>query len=219
MQGGGVPISHAVLALLTDGASHGYELKQRFESAIGPQWGDLNIGHLYQVLERLERDGLVARDRVPQADRPDKFAYALTPAGAEELRVWAATPHVRANGYRDELFLKLLGAARLGSEALTTLVAAQRTASLAELSGLVRLRAAHAADPLVSLLVEAAVRHTEADIKVLDVAEERLSPGLPAVAAVTVVTDATTIEAALQPASYGHAAVQAAAHDVPDTSR
>jgi hypothetical protein len=29
-----------------------YELKQSFQEAIGPQWGELSIGHLYQVLDR-----------------------------------------------------------------------------------------------------------------------------------------------------------------------
>jgi DNA-binding PadR family transcriptional regulator len=59
-------IHHAVLGLLADGPSYGYELKANFERAIGPQWGELNIGHLYQVLERLERDGLVLWKDVPQ---------------------------------------------------------------------------------------------------------------------------------------------------------
>ena len=59
-----MPINHAVLALLRDGPSHGYELKAAFEAAIGPQWGALNIGHLYQVLDRLSRDGLVTSTRV-----------------------------------------------------------------------------------------------------------------------------------------------------------
>ena len=31
-----MPIQHAVLSLLDDGPTHGYELKQRFEAAIGP---------------------------------------------------------------------------------------------------------------------------------------------------------------------------------------
>src|SRR5659263_63636 len=42
-----VPVHHAVLALLAAGPSHGYELKQQFEDAVGPQWGSPNIGHLY----------------------------------------------------------------------------------------------------------------------------------------------------------------------------
>ena len=62
-----MPIQHAVLALLAEGESYGYELKGDFEASIGPQWGGLNIGHLYQVLDRLVRDGLVTKREVRSA--------------------------------------------------------------------------------------------------------------------------------------------------------
>jgi DNA-binding PadR family transcriptional regulator len=170
-----MPLHHAVLALLADGPSHGYELKGRFEEAIGPQWGGLNIGHLYQILDRLVRDGYVTRAHVTQSDRPDKTHYTLAPAGREELVGWATSPWVRTSGFRDELFLKLFGAARLGPEALATLVAAQRQTYLAELGGLTRLRREHAGDPMVALLIDAAVAHTKADLEIVDSAESRLA--------------------------------------------
>ena len=71
-----MPIQRAVLALLTSGKSHGYELRAQFEDAIGPQWGELSISHLYQVLDRLVRGGLVAKTCVRQSDRPDRVVYA-----------------------------------------------------------------------------------------------------------------------------------------------
>ncbi|WP_433415162.1 PadR family transcriptional regulator [Microtetraspora malaysiensis] len=170
-----MPLSHAVLTLLADGPSHGYELKTRFEAAVGPQWGGLNIGHLYQILDRLVRDGHVVRDHIAQSDRPDKTIYQLTPGGAEELQTWATTPWVRTSGFRDELFLKLLGASRLGPEKLAAFVSAQRQAHLADLGALTRQRRAHAGDPLVALLIDAAAAHIKADLQVIDSAEERLA--------------------------------------------
>lgn len=170
-----MPLHHAVLALLVDGPSHGYELKSRFEDAVGPQWGGLNIGHLYQILDRLVRDGYVTRSHVAQSDRPDKTHYTLAPSGHEELLGWATSPWVRTSGYRDELFLKLFGAARLGPQALTVLVEAQRQTYLAELGGLTRLRREHAGDPMVALLIDAAVAHTKADLQIVDSAESRLA--------------------------------------------
>src|SRR5919202_807812 len=111
-----MPIQHAVLALLAEGPGHGYELKAQFEESVGPQWGDLNIGHLYQVLDRLVRDGLVTRQSVRQEDRPDKVVYQLTEQGRGELERWLSSPLVRQGGYRDDFFLKLLAASRLGGE-------------------------------------------------------------------------------------------------------
>lgn len=170
-----MPIHHAVLALLSDGPSYGYEIKALFEEAIGPQWGGLNIGHLYQILDRLERDGNLSRSHVSQSSRPDRTLYTLTPVGEKELRDWAGEPCSRA-GYRDELFLKLLAASRLGGDALARLVKAQRGACLADIAALTRLRSEHSGEPLVALLIDAAIAHTKADLQVVDSATERLAP-------------------------------------------
>ncbi|MDQ3821884.1 MAG: PadR family transcriptional regulator [Actinomycetota bacterium] len=166
-----MPIQHAVLALLADRPSHGYELKGSFEESVGPQWGELNIGHLYQVLDRLVRDGLVTKRTVSQSDRPDKTVYRLTPAGRAELDDWLATPFVRPGGYRDDFFLKLFAASRLGGEALAAVCRVQREAYLGELSTLGALRARHGDEPLVRLLIEAAVLHTEANLRIVELAE------------------------------------------------
>jgi DNA-binding PadR family transcriptional regulator len=181
-----VPIHHAVLALLAEGTSYGYELKSRFEESVGPQWGELNIGHLYQVLDRLERDRLVTKRVVPQQDRPDRVVYRLTRAGREELEGWLETPFVR-RAYRDDLFLKLFAAARLGGEQLETFLRVQREAFLTELAALGKLRRLHREEPLISLLIEAATLHTKADLRLVDRAEA----AMPALASIDVLkTDA-----------------------------
>lgn len=165
-----MPIHHAVLALLGKGSSYGYELKARFEESVGPQWGELNIGHLYQVLDRLERDRLVTKRVVPQANRPDRVVYRLTKSGRDELERWLDTPFVR-RAYRDDLFLKLLAASRLGQPQLGAFLRLQREALLGELSALGELRRRHREEPLVSLLIEAAVLHTKADLRVVELAD------------------------------------------------
>jgi len=166
-----MPIQHAVLALLTEGPSYGYELRSSFEEAIGPQWGELNIGHVYQVLDRLVRDGMVTKKRVDQETRPDKNVYRITKAGQRELEQWLAEPHV-PRGYRDEFFLKLFAAARVGSQELASVIANQRTAYQQELAGLTRLQDDYGGDPLVRLLISAAIVHTEASIGITQMAEQ-----------------------------------------------
>lgn len=170
-----MPLQHALLALLAGGASHGYELKARFEQAVGPQWGEFNIGHVYQVLERLEREGFVKQRVVRQDDRPDKTVYRLTSAGREELERWLQAPFVREGGYRDDFFLKLFAGAQLGPEALASVVRVQRQAYLQELSSLGQLSARYRDDALVHLLIEAAVRHTEANLAIVGQAERAAS--------------------------------------------
>ncbi len=187
-------IHHAVLGLLADGPSYGYELKANFERAIGPQWGELNIGHLYQVLERLERDGLVTRKDIPQERRPDKRMYRLTKDGRAELNRWLDEPSSRLGGYRDDVFLKLFVASRLGEQPLRAVLTAQRADYLAELASLGDLRSRHRSDPLVTLLLEAATFDIEAKLRVVERAESGIEALVAQAADETADTDASKTE-------------------------
>ncbi|WP_327646516.1 PadR family transcriptional regulator [Micromonospora zamorensis] len=167
-------IQHAVLALLAGGPSHGYQLKGSFEAAVGPQWGPLNIGHLYQILDRLSRDELVVAERQPQPIKPDRVVYEITQAGRAELARWLAEPSPRSGGFRDDFFLKVTAAARSGSAATVRAVLSnQRGHLLRELRNLDGLRRA-AEDPVVGLLLTAASRHVTADLSFVDDAESVL---------------------------------------------
>jgi len=174
-----MPLQHAVLSLLADGPSYGYDLKTSFERAVGPQWG-LNIGHLYQVLDRLRRDGLAIAEVVPQLHRPDRTVYRITDAGRVQLATWLAAPSARSRGYRDDFFLKLVAAARQDRAALNDVIGAQRQWHLQELRSLAEARRSANNDVVTGLLVEAASMHTEADLRLLDLAEERMEELLKA---------------------------------------
>lgn len=169
-----MPIHHAVLGLLAQGPSYGYELKGSFEEAIGAPWGALNIGHLYQVLDRLVRDGLATGRPVRQRDRPDKIVYKLTDAGRAELENWLAAPVEPKGGYRDDFFLKLFVASRLGADHLLRSIHLQRESYLGELRALEELKNRYRSDELVSLLIEAAALHTKANLRLVELAEERV---------------------------------------------
>jgi DNA-binding PadR family transcriptional regulator len=166
-------IHHAVLGLLVPGPSYGYQLKASFEEAIGPQWGSLNIGHLYQVLDRLVRDGLVTRRTMPRSTGPDRVVYRLTPKGRDELQRWLGEASVREAGYRDDFFLKLFVASRTGEDELREVVRLQRETYLQELADLGSLRKSRGDDPLVRLLIEAAILRTTASLRVAELAGNR----------------------------------------------
>jgi DNA-binding PadR family transcriptional regulator len=175
-----MPLHHAVLALLADKPAHGYELKSSFEQAIGDQWGGLNIGHLYQILDRLARDGLIESERYPQPVKPDRLVHHLTPAGRAELDRWLREPSGRLRGYRDDFFLKLMAAVQVGdASTVAGVLRRQRAHLLGELRSLTEARA-HAPSAVVELLITAAELHIRADLGVLDAAEQRLLPELAA---------------------------------------
>jgi DNA-binding PadR family transcriptional regulator len=175
-----MPLHHAVLALLASKPAHGYELKGSFEQAVGEQWGGLNIGHLYQILDRLSRDGLIESERQPQQVKPDRVVHHLTAAGRLELERWLSDPSPRQRGYRDDFFLKLMAAVQTGEQqALDGVLRRQRTHLLRELRTLAAARAQAPTD-VVALLITAAELHARADLGVVDAAEQSLQPAIAA---------------------------------------
>ena len=161
-----MPLHHAVLALLADKPAHGYELKSSFEQAVGDQWGGLNIGHLYQILDRLSRDQLIESERQPQPVKPDRVVHHLTPAGRAELDRWLSEPSARLRGYRDDFFLKLMAAVQAGDpETLDGVLRRQRAHLLRELHSLAEARR-QARPAVVELLITAAESHIRADLGV-----------------------------------------------------
>jgi DNA-binding PadR family transcriptional regulator len=173
-----MPLHHAVLALLSAKPAHGYELKTSFEQAVGNQWGGLNIGHVYQILDRLSRDGLIESERQPQQVKPDRVIHRLTPAGRAELDRWLTEPAIPARGYRDDFFLKIMAAVRsAGPATLPAVLSRQRTHLLRQLHALAGARATTPATAVESLLITAAELHIRADLGVVDAAEKTLTTG------------------------------------------
>lgn len=159
-----------LLALLAGGPAHGYELKQALEQRFGSVLPPVNAGQIYTTLARLERDGLVGDDAVAQNGRPNKRVYSLTAAGHVELTGWVAdaTPAARL---KDDFFMKLVLAKAAGIADPGELIARQRSAYLQALRDLDDIATD---DEVSALLVEGAALHLEADLKWLDLCEQRL---------------------------------------------
>jgi DNA-binding PadR family transcriptional regulator len=174
---------NTLLALLAEGSGHGYELKHAIEQTFGDAMPQINIGQIYTTLGRLERDGLVASAYVAQAGRPDKRVYELTDAGRDEVRRWLEAP-VNEPRLKDEFFTKLVLARLPGVAALNggtdarALIARQRhdyLQSLRDLNGLLLGQLRDGIDQTSAvLLIEGAILHLEADLKWLDLCEQRL---------------------------------------------
>src|SRR6266487_4177963 len=116
-------VRHALLALLSEGAKYGLQLREEFESGTGEVW-PLNVGQVYTTLQRLERDGLVESDDTTEVG-PQK-GFRITAAGAEELAGWLRTPPDLSSPPRDELVMKVLVAARVPGTDVYEVIQAHR---------------------------------------------------------------------------------------------
>jgi len=73
-----------VLGVLQAGPAHGYELVKRVKSLSD---GVLSVGEakLYPCLHKLEEQGLVSAEWIPQDGKPARKVYALTAKGSGAL--------------------------------------------------------------------------------------------------------------------------------------
>ncbi|MFG2167694.1 PadR family transcriptional regulator [Micromonospora chersina] len=75
----------AILGFLGEEPLHGYELKSRITRLAGYA-RPVSDGSLYPAINRLERAGLVSRQREPGAAAAPRHTLSLTAEGREELR-------------------------------------------------------------------------------------------------------------------------------------
>jgi len=78
----------ALLLLLRERATHGYELLEALPALTGE--ARVDMGNLYRVLRALEEDGLVSSRWEAGEPGPAKRIYELTTAGRHLLDEWAA---------------------------------------------------------------------------------------------------------------------------------
>ena len=107
-----MPVKHGLLALLAQRDLTGYELKTRFERALGDFW-QLNSGQVYSTLERLRRTAPGdAHEPSPRRDATQRRPGALPspsewPDATGSSDGWRRPPG-RLRPIRDPLFVKLI---------------------------------------------------------------------------------------------------------------
>lgn len=161
-------VRHCLLAILEQGPCYGYQLRTEFNRRTGSLW-PLNVGQVYNTLERLERDGLVAR---AGADEQGHVFYRITDDGRADVRAWLDSPVVRVPA-RDELTVKLAMIATLPGVDLADAMATQRSAAEHRLRLLrsAQRRVEDASDSIEVagiLAFDAQVFHAEAEVRWLE---------------------------------------------------
>src|SRR5262245_66651297 len=76
----------ALLLLLAERPTHGYELLERLPELLGRDRVD--VGNLYRFLRALEEEGIVSSEWSADLPGPAKRTYALTDEGRVLLAAW-----------------------------------------------------------------------------------------------------------------------------------
>ena len=111
-------LQYALLGLLNHGDMSGYDLKKMFDDSISNFWY-ASVSQIYRELNTLEDKGYLTSVTLPQADRPDKRVYSVTPEGRFAFKEWITHfPEVFSKEKRDEFSLRLFFGSNLSHEEL-----------------------------------------------------------------------------------------------------
>ncbi|TFD68656.1 PadR family transcriptional regulator [Cryobacterium gelidum] len=169
-------VRQSLLAILNQGPCYGYQLRAEFDRRTGSTW-PLNVGQIYNTLDRLERDGLVQKADI---DADGQNYVEITTAGSAEVADWLGSPVLRTMATRDELAIKLAIAVTLPGVDIAQVIQVQRTATMRTLQELMRTKNA-TADPESSeqlawlLVIDSLIFAAEAEARWLDHSENRLA--------------------------------------------
>ena len=100
-------LKYALLGLLAESPKYGYEIKQKFEGALGNVWS-VSYGQLYPTLRRLSELEWVTKKSMPGKKAAEKNIYSITAKGLERLDEWLLKPLRTSYKVKDEFTLKFL---------------------------------------------------------------------------------------------------------------
>lgn len=98
-------LAYAILAVLTDQESSGYDLAKYFEASVGYFWAATHQ-QIYRELSQLEAKGWIKSQTIEQEDRPNKKLFAPTPLGLSKMVEWMVQPTKRSK-HKEEILVKL----------------------------------------------------------------------------------------------------------------
>lgn len=120
---------YILLGILNLEPRHGYEVYKEMArlEGIGLVW-QVKQSQIYSLLDKLEKQGLIAATLIPGVTRPDRKQYRLTDAGGKRLRDWMESPVEHTRDMRQDFLGRLYFARLSGREATVALLERQRAA-------------------------------------------------------------------------------------------
>lgn len=84
-------LKHAILGLLSKWDATGYDIKKEFDDFMSIFWHS-HLSQIYPELNKIEAEGLITSELVPQEGKPHKKVYSITDGGIEEITDWVGSP-------------------------------------------------------------------------------------------------------------------------------
>jgi DNA-binding PadR family transcriptional regulator len=152
--------------------THGHEIMRTLYASRSDLWVDISRKHVYYVLRKLERDGLVTAEESREGNLPARKIYTATEAGRGALSAMLrADALVRSVSHSDfDVVLGMLGYSDALSDSEKNAVLERRAAFLTETIASARAAAEESASgpgaaPIQRVVLGKVVRLAEAELE------------------------------------------------------
>lgn len=161
-------LRHTLLAFLSRQPLSGYELAKEFAEGLGRCFWKASQQQIYAELARMEQQGQITYEAIPQPGRLDKKIYSVTPQGLEHLITWLAQP-CEPTVIREDLGVMGLAGHLVDPEVVIREIERRRQVHVEGVQQMQRLdeRFTQATDPLepkdlyMHLIIRRAIRYQE----------------------------------------------------------
>jgi DNA-binding PadR family transcriptional regulator len=166
-------VRDALLVLLARGPAHGYQLKLDYERLT--RGAAVNVGQIYQTLDRLERDGLA--ERADDRDDGRRIVYRATQSGRKHARELVFDADEQPAPVPSSIAVKVLLAMEMPGVDPVRVIDAHRMALIERVRAI--RRQARGRDDQISarLGIEASLAMAEAELRWLDLCDAELQRG------------------------------------------
>jgi PadR family transcriptional regulator AphA len=159
----------AVLGLLAESPKYGYEIKRRFEGALGNVWS-VSYGQLYPTLHRLSELGFVTKKTEPGKKAADKNIYSITDKGRKKIDEWLLKPLRNTYRVKDEFTLRFLFFSKLSPVQVRDYLRVQREKTVVQRESYERTLASLGDEMgyFLQAIIRKGIIHLEAETRWID---------------------------------------------------
>lgn len=114
--------NYLIYGCLVEAPSHGYEIYQRISSDLNYVWS-ISQSQLYALLKRLENQGMIIGEVVPQKGRPNRKRFSISTDAKNDYEKWLHMPvWVSMRALRMELLTKIYFLSSQNPQSIKSLV-------------------------------------------------------------------------------------------------
>lgn len=99
-------LKHMILGLVREFPIYGYDVLKVISRDFAEQGPEINKGQFYTLIQKMEDEGLIARETILQEKSPNRKMISITPKGELEFENWLRSDTDESENIRYDFFGK-----------------------------------------------------------------------------------------------------------------